>query len=407
MDPIKEAMKEVYKGHGMSKAKKIETRQNVRKPKKMILPVAISAVLTAAMLFFIFSMIEQQDSEVDRAFSVSSREGAEDEVIAMMERKRQFQSIIEDGIITEQERMDYLRTSDWHLQLAFEHIANTVYPNPAVTQEQGLGYATLLFYMREYILSPQNTSEVAAAFAEVRGFKQLLDLLPVMDNYILAEYLPSKDEELPVNRVFFNLAQGLQVVIVIMYAISLFFIMKNLIARQRIWLTMANILVVMLTAIFFFKPMDTYYANDETTLFTSSLKAMDSIGLTSEDVKLVSSATFDNSRFALLQEQNRHTLVRFQKRDNSYQFTEINSWPPTQIMSAKYHVRNDGQAIYVFALTEGHSITKGILTIHDKEKRTVEFSIEKGNAAIEALYLPQKDISFELKFYDEFGEVVK
>ena len=54
-----------------------------------------------------------------------------------------------------------------------------------------------------------------------------------------------------------------------------------------------------------------------------------------------------------------------------------------------------------------YEIMKEKEAIYAKEERTVEFSVKKGNAAIEALYLPQKDISFELKFYDEFGEVVK
>lgn len=70
-------------------------------------------------------------------------------------------------------------------------------------------------------------------------------------------------------------------------------------------------------------------------------------------------------------------------------------------------MRNDGQAIYAFALVEDHPIVKGTLVMHDKEKRTYEFVIEKGKAVIESLYLPQKDISFELKFYDEYGKIVE
>ncbi|WP_336046455.1 hypothetical protein [Solibacillus ferritrahens] len=135
MDPIKEAMKESYKGHGLSKLKKMETQQKVREQRKTMLPVVISTVVTFTIFLFIFLTINEQNPELKMSASISSKVEGQDAVNEMMERKLQFQTIIEDEEITAAERVEYLRTSDWKLQLAFEHITNSTYEIPDVTED--------------------------------------------------------------------------------------------------------------------------------------------------------------------------------------------------------------------------------------------------------------------------------
>ncbi len=407
MDPIKEAMKEAYKGHGLSRAKKIEIREKVKKPRKTFLPIVISVLLTAAMFLFVVSIIEQKDEAMNSIASISSDVAKEDGVVAMMERKLQFQSILEDGVITEKEQMDYLRTSDWGLQLAFEKGASTTtYKVPTLTHEEGIAYATLLFYMREFMLMPQNIAEITTAFSQVKDFQRLVDVIPVLDTLILTEYSPSSNEDMPSNRLFFMSDRFSQCVILLLLVVNLFLIVR-MVYKGKFGFTMVLALVFILFSFILFKPQPNYFANDEASLLVSSLKGMDSIGLSSDSAELVASATFDSSRFALVKNGRTNTLVRFQNYDNAYRFTEVNSSQHAAVMSNFYHVRHDGQAIYAFALVENHPIVKGTLVIHDKKKRTYDFVIEKGKAVIESLYLPQKDISFELKFYDEYGKIVE
>lgn len=409
MDPIKEAMKESYKGHGLSKLKKLETQQKVREQRKTMLPVVISTVVTFTIFLFVFLTINEQDPELKMSASISSKVEGQDAVIEMMERKLQFQTIIEDGEITAAERMEYLRTSDWKLQLAFEHITNSTYEIPDVTEDQGMLYATLLFYMRQFILEPHSISEVATAYAQVRDFQQLPELVPVLDVHVLAGYQPLKYEQMPANRNFFLANRTLQTIIVCMYILSMFFIIKNIRKRQHLWSTLSNVFIVIATLIIFFKPLPLFYANDETTLSISSIKAIKEAGLPTDQAQFISAATFDNSRFALIKErQNQHILVRFQKGDNYYQFTDFNFSVPGEnvpVISNIFHVRNDGQAIYVMAFTEGHPITKGMLIDHGGND--IEFQVEQGKAGIEAIYLPQRNTSFGLKFYDANGEIVR
>ena len=406
MDPIKEAMKESYKGHGLSKLKKLETQQKVREQRKTMLPVVISTVVTFTIFLFIFLTINEQDPELKMSSSISSKVEGQDAVIEMMERKLQFQTIIEDGEVTAAERLEYLRKSDWKLQLAFEHITNSTYEIPDVTEDQGLLYATLLFYMRQFMLEPHSISEVAEAFSQVRVFQQLPELVPVLDAHILAKYQPTKDELMPANQQFFLVNRTLQVIIVCMYILSVFFIIKNIIKRQHLWITLSNIAVVIATFVILFKPLPHFYANDETTLLTSSIKAIKEAGLPTDQAQFISAATFDNSRFALIKEQQNHMLVRFQKGDNYYQFTDFTTLgEDTPVITGIFHVRNDGQAIYVMAFTEGHPIVKGVLIDHASKE--IEFQVEQGKAGIEAVYLPQRNTSFGLKFYDANGEIVR
>mgnify|MGYP003448533908 FL=1 len=175
------------------------------------------------------------------------------------------------------------------------------------------------------------------------------------------------------------------------------------------WITLSIVAVVISTLVILFKPLPHFYANDETTLLTSSIKAIKEAGLPTDQAQFITAATFDNSRFALIKErQNQHILVRFQKGDNYYQFTDLNISVPGEDVSVIrdfFHVRNDGQAIYVMAFTEGHPITKGVLIDHGGND--IEFQVEQGKAAIEAIYLPQRNTSFGLKFYDANGEIVR
>ena len=118
-----------------SKIKKLETQQKVRKQHKTMLPVVISTMVTFTIFLFIFLTINKQDPELKMSASISSKVEGQDAVNEMMERKLQFQTIIEDEEITAAERVEYLRTSDWKLQLAFEHITNSTYEIPDVTED--------------------------------------------------------------------------------------------------------------------------------------------------------------------------------------------------------------------------------------------------------------------------------
>ena len=269
-------------------------------------------------------------------------------------------------------------------------------------------YATLLFYMRQFMLEPHSITEVADAFSQVRRFQQLPELVPVLDALILANYQPTKAEQMPANQKFFLVNRTLQTVIVCMYILSIFFIIKNILKRQHLWITLLNIGIVIATLVFLFKPLPHFYANDETTLSISSIKVIKEAGLPTDQAQFISAATFDNSRFALIKEQQNHLLVRFQKGDNYYQFTDFNFSVPGEnvpVISNIFHVRNDGQAIYVMAFTEGHPIVKGVLIDHASKE--IEFQVEQGKAGIEAIYLPQRNTSFGLKFYDANGEIVR
>ncbi|MGN7476569.1 hypothetical protein ACTHOQ_01840 [Solibacillus silvestris] len=405
MDPIKDAMKESYKGHGLSHLKKLEIHQKTQHRPKKVLPVTITLVVTATIFLFVFLIINEQGTGFDMSASTANSMKGQDAVIAMMERKLQFQKIIEDGEITAVERIEYLRTSDWKLQLAFEGTANTAYAIPEATEEQGATYAALLFYMREYMLEPQSIPEVAKAFSEARGFRQLHELVPVLKAFVQAEYLSAQDEQMPANRNFFLVNDTLQIIIICMYALCTLFILKNIFKRQHLWITLLNVFIVIATLVFFFKPLPHLYAYDETALSLSSLKAIKEAGMLTDDARFITAATFDNSRFALIEEQQSHVLASFQREDNVYRFSDLQILHHTPVIQGIYHIRNDGQAIFVMAFTEGHPITKGVLSYYDGSE--IEFQIEEGKAVIEAVYLPQRNTSFGLEFFDENGGIVR
>lgn len=63
-----------------------------------------------------YFQVEQQPANLP----ASSELAPEHAEVAFMERLAQFQQIIADGTITDEERRQFLSTSDWLLQRAFE-----------------------------------------------------------------------------------------------------------------------------------------------------------------------------------------------------------------------------------------------------------------------------------------------
>lgn len=410
MSRIKEAMEEVYREGHFSVEKKRETLQKARRKRQTIWTslVPVTVIVTfCVLLVFLLQPQSQIVNMSDQPLHQSTEPAPRDAIIEIANRKLQFQQIIEDGEITEQEQMSYLQTSDWKLQLAFEKGDGTTYHISYLTEKERLGYADLLFYMREYIYAGEVHEDVVTAFQKTRTFHEIAQLMPIVKQHVLLDYVSVHDERMPHTRWFLNATTPIQISIVIGVITIFITSLVNILTKRNFILLSIQLLALIVLFAIATKPVEQYAAIDETTIFQSSEAVIRKLGINYESARLIDVAQFDNLRAAFMELEgatSRYAVVQFTRDGNDYLFSEVHWLNDFKSWATMTFIRNDGQGGYFVALNEGHDVATVEIKVYSNPTRSITLDVKEWIPMLYMFYLPRVDNSFEIILYDRDGK---
>ena len=401
MPSIKESINQVYKDRYFSQEKRQETlrklQQTNRKRSLQWKPAFMSIGIVIVLLLLVLS------SSKDESIQTSSTLAPFDADIALVERVQQFQSIVADGVISEQERREYISRSDWDLQLAFESGTSIFYNRPAMSTEDIEQVNELLHNMYRIVYDQVAVEQFQQTKLET-NFETILQLAPSFNKdaktFVRDAYTSSLQEKPFTKNAFLNLHIGWQLCILLLFTLFMYLFIQNIRIDRKKFAGVLQLLFIGIIGSFFFIKDTTLYSYNETALMESAHAHVSKVDSKASVKDLLAIAQYDEGRVALFELQDeRLMLMEYMNYDGNYKF---------QSSSIQYDSFTN-----VFGLSESYE-WQAIVAVKDTAqfsavsmydyilKEEYEIPIVAG-AKLYLLVTPEESRSKYLNWYDASG----
>ncbi len=327
MPDIKESINEVYGERTLSEGAKrgIISGSSLKKPYKRSKfswqPLVVSASIVALLFIFVLTLTKTDVQQMS-----SSELAPNDADDAVMERVNSFLAVLEDGIISEEERSLYLMKSDWSLQLAFDTGTSIFYNRPNVTSREAQDINTLLQRMYTFIESEQPVKG-ALDLDKAETFTEFLPLISTWNDelkpYVEEEYVSSLKEKPISKKVFFNISLIGQLITVSFILLFLYLFIQNIRFERKWHFFIFHVLALLFFAQAFIQNTSNSVVYDETSI----LREMYSWDENGDKIhgKLLDIAQFGDSRYGFTHYPDGTLgLYRFEKDGNRYRARSSN-----------------------------------------------------------------------------------
>ncbi|MER2000851.1 MAG: hypothetical protein ABS882_13850, partial [Lysinibacillus sp.] len=301
-------------------------------------PALMSIAIVAALLLLVFS------SSKGEPIQTSSTLAPFDADIVLVDRFQQFQSIVADGVITEQERREYISRSDWDLQLAFESGSSIFFNRPAMATEDIKQVNELLFYMYRIVYDQVVVEQFHLTKSEP-NFETILQLAPSFNKeakaFVSDTYTSSLQEKPFTKNAFLNLHIGWQLFILMLFTLFLYLFIQNIRIDRKKFAGVLQLLFIVIIGSFFVIKDTKLYSYNETALMESAHAHVTEIDSKASVKDLLAIAQYDEGRVALFELQDeRLMLMDYVESNGDYKF---------QGSSIQY-----GSDTHVFGLSESY-----------------------------------------------------
>ena len=167
---------------------------------------------------------------------------------AVMERVEEFLSIIEDGTISQEERINYIAKSDWALQLAFDSGNSSYYNKPEMTNEEVVQINTILTKMYDYIKKETKVNEKIKALTSDLSFYSFLEEIPnwnkELSDYTDVTYSSSLKEKPLFNNLFLSESWLVKTIILIIFALVVYLFIQNIRIDRKLHFFIFHLIVL-------------------------------------------------------------------------------------------------------------------------------------------------------------------
>lgn len=306
MPNLKDSINIVYKEHHLSEEIKNEVLRKINKrtQKRQWMPYAVAFAMMIVLLIFVASW-----NVKDPAVHVSSKIAPNDADEQIMKRIQSFYEIISDEIITEEERANYLMTSDWAVQLALDHGESPFYNRPNITSAEAKNINLMLNQLYSIVklyeqFSLSENFPIPSTFSELaqKSEKYTNELKQYSD----AEYQSSIKERPIFNKDFFMLTLKWQIVICALIVLFVYLFIKNIQEDKKVSFFIFHVISLILLFLPFVHENVESFAYDEASI----LEAVEEGG------ELLAIAQFDDVRLALVnKEETELQLMVFEKKE--------------------------------------------------------------------------------------------
>lgn len=408
MNSLKDHINEVHKEKHFDLERQLETIQKARQKKAgrrkfHWQPLFATVGIAFITLLFVYFQVEQQPANLP----ASSELAPEHAEVAFMERLAQFQQIIADGTITDEERRQFLSTSDWLLQRAFESGNSLFYNRPKMTADEVLQVNMLLSYMNEFVEQHEHVRKLANIELEGESFREVLALLPEWNAHFATlipnTYVPTNEEKPRTNNAFLNGPLNIKLLWTVGFLLLVYAFVFNLRYMRKILLGVIQISLIFFFGSAFFKEDTRLYGHDETAI-------MHSINQNNEmknSETLLAAATFHNVRYVLTRfsDNSRIGISIFSRGDKTYELYGghyLHSSANIVIIPNSLEYLEQGNIV---GIADNSKITKVVLTDNYTNEQ-YEIEIDPVKANIYRLIIPEQLKGYYIDVYDVEGERV-
>lgn len=405
MTKLKEWMDDVYKEQRFSHNKKLETLQKARSSKPRVIHwMPIACMLSAAVVLFVLAGSWPQQI---RELSISSILAPYNANMEMIERVEHFYAIASDGVVTDEERRAYVKTSDWLVQRALESGNSIFYNRPNVTEEQATAFNEMLYFMYEFIYTKKDAAAIAGQLQLYRNYDALLAdvsrMNEVLAPFVERSYTSSLNEKPISNNAFLNAPWWVKLIAIVLFLLFCYSFYVNIKTNRRIVLGMIQLGLIVLLTLSFFKADDQLYGYDETSIAQSMDAHMALFEETKYVDELLAAAEFEGGRYGLAHMSNGQLLLaKFEEEDGMYVLRSSNaSEQIVETMPAMDYAEDNR---YIIGVAPNSGIAKYELV--DEQTGDVYFiDIDPIQANIYQFIMPSHVTSMNVRMYDENGQL--
>lgn len=390
-------MKDAYKTGAFSQAKKDETLVKVQRKRKPFFQLSLTLVVTCSVMLLLFFLVKSPQTEIA---SHADRAAVEQ---AYMERWEAFSAVVASGF-EEQERIQYLATSDWSLQQAL------------LEQKDGRVLAQLLEHM-VFIIGDAHTKVV---FPKVMTFEQLTAQAPALLEKLEKVYgkwdiFKLGEQRLLDMEVFY---MGFWEIIgnVILYSAIIYFLYQLWRKKRNPAFAVFQVIVVLVMLYNFVRPPLMEIATSEEELLAQSLVSYKEFMGEWTDVS--------SAEIVEIEQFGDHLMLLIDVGDDIYVFSSFTymkdrkgyshartGWGREENWVERLPAIYEGDAIgYTFALHPNHNIGR-IEIEHAVTKEKASLNIPTNEASIYYLATPRfmgnENEHFVFHYYDQQGHLLE
>ena len=409
MPDIKDSINEVYREQTLSDEARrgvlsgSSLNKSVIRSKFSWQPLVVSVSMVALLFIFVLTLTKTDGQQMGS--SVLAPNDADD---AVMERVNSFLVILEDGVISEEERRHYLMKSDWSLQLAFDTGTSIFYNRPNVTSREAQDINTLLQRMYTFVEVEQPVKGVPE-LDKAATFTEFLPLVStwnkVLKPYTDDVYVSSLKEKPISKKVFFNMSLVGQLITVGFIVLFLYLFIQNIRFERKKHFFVFHVLALLFFAQAFIQDELNPFVYDETSI----LHAMYKLDENGDKLRgeLLDVAQFGKSRYGLVQYPDGSLgLSRFEKNGNRFgarssivdHLEEVRS---VNLVDTDYLTR----WMQVIGVNKD-SHMKEIIFIDQNSNESFKFPIDSKQPRIYFLQVPDSINNYSMKYmYEEEYEL--
>lgn len=405
MPSIKESMNEVYKVQYFTEEMQQKTIARLKKGNErrslQWKPAFASVAIVMIILVLALTSAKQEPIETNSTMAPNDAD------VALVERFKEFQQIITDGVVTDAERRQYISRSDWDLQLAFESGESIFYNRPTMDKKQ-IEAATHLLHNMYRIVYERRPIEKLPTFTESANFQNIVSFSPSFneqaENLIKKQYSSSLEEKPLTKNDFLNLDWWWQLLIVSLFGLFVYLFVQNIRIDHKKFAGVLQIIFIVLIGSIFFVKDKTFYSYDETALMESAQAHIMELYPNGKVQELLSVAQFNEGRLALFKLQDEQLmLMKYYEYEGKYKFGGSSIGNDLMTESFLLNDYYEGQQIAI--VNDAKNISA--ISMTDTELQE-EYKIDiLANTKIYLFTRPEQSQSVYINWYDANGEVIE
>ena len=295
-------------------------RPNKKRHKRFEWKIAFISIAIVALVLAIILAFSETDNTTYFSSILAPRDADE----AFMKRVKDFIAIVEDGVITDVDRRNYLAKSDWALQLALETGNSTFYNNPSnLSNEQVQQLNTLLAKMYAYISKEETVHQDMQELQRGSSFEDVIINVgkwnELLSTFIDVTYSSSTKEKPQFNNKFLVNPWIGEIIILIFFVVLVYLFIQNIRIGKKLYYFVFHVIVVALIGQYFLEKDPNQYGYDETSILQSmQMKAKETFRSVQVH-ELLAIAQFDDIRYGLAKlDDDSIMITEFVKQRSGY-----------------------------------------------------------------------------------------